>query len=109
MATGSDPRRPAEESGEAFGGVVNAFYLLALGASNERCSPPGGSGRSCRSLPVSGVDVLAADLDEAYTAGIQAALSSRLDLMNALRAGGGRIPADRGSGEFSTRCARRRV
>ena len=41
------------------------------------------SGRIFRHLPVNGTDVLTGPIDDAYTAGIQAALSNRLDLMNA--------------------------
>ncbi|HVL15930.1 MAG TPA: TolC family protein, partial [Gemmata sp.] len=60
-----------------------AFVVVALGARNERVAQTRESWPKLPPLPVNGTDLLAVDLDEAYTVGIQAALSSRLDLMNA--------------------------
>jgi len=63
--------------------MFNAFYQLALEGRNERLLQTRRQWPELPSLPVNGIDVLAAPLDEAYTAGIQSALSNRLDLMNA--------------------------
>ncbi|MBA4186850.1 MAG: hypothetical protein C0467_02410 [Planctomycetaceae bacterium] len=60
-----------------------SFYKIALDARNERLTDIRTKWPDLPPLPVNGVDLLAADLDDAYTVGVQAALSSRLDLMNA--------------------------
>jgi hypothetical protein len=67
----------------AFRDVFNAFYQVVLEARNDRLAIVRTQWPALPSLPVNGTDVLTAPLDEAYTAGIQAALSERLDLMNA--------------------------
>jgi outer membrane protein TolC len=67
----------------AFRDVFNAFFQVALEARNERLAIVRTQWPQLPSLPVNGTDVLTAPLDEAYAAGIQAALSERLDLMNA--------------------------
>src|SRR4029079_11564542 len=63
--------------------VVNTFYQLILQAWNDRLADAHRKWPKLPSLPVGDVDLLAVTLDEAYTAGIQAALTARLDLMNA--------------------------
>ena len=63
--------------------MFNAFYQVVLEGRNERLAIARTQWPALPSLPVNGTDVLTAPLDEAYTAGIQAALSDRLDLMNA--------------------------
>jgi hypothetical protein len=67
----------------AFEKVSTAFVSVALGAHGERVAKTRSGWPALPPLPVNGTDLLAVDLDDAYTAGIQAALSSRLDLMNA--------------------------
>ncbi|MCE9565649.1 MAG: TolC family protein [Planctomycetes bacterium] len=67
----------------AFRVVFDNFDKVAFGARNERLNETRAKWPDLPPLPVNGVDLLATDLDEAYTAGVQAALSSRLDLMNA--------------------------
>ena len=67
----------------AFRDAFNAFYQVSLEGRNERLATTRTQWPVLPSLPVNGTDVLAAPLDDAYTAGIQAALSDRLDLMNA--------------------------
>ena len=76
------PARVSSQS-RAFGEVFNAFSLVSLGARNERLATTRTQWPKLAGVPVSETDLLAATLDDAYTAGIQAALSSRLDLMNA--------------------------
>ncbi|QDU22373.1 TolC family protein [Urbifossiella limnaea] len=76
------PARAAAQSA-AFREVFNGFYQLILVARNERLD---GIRRLWPKLPgaeVDGTDLLAVGIDEAYTASMQAALSRRLDLMNA--------------------------
>jgi hypothetical protein len=63
--------------------VFTAFYKLILEGRNERLALTRKQWPQLPTLPVNGTDVLSVPLDEAYTAGIQAALSARLDLMNA--------------------------
>ena len=76
------PVRDSIQAG-AFRDVFNAFYKVILEGRNERLATTRTQWPTLPSLPVNGTDVLAAPLDDAYTAGIQAALSARLDLMNA--------------------------
>jgi hypothetical protein len=76
------PARAAAQAG-AFRDVFYAFYQVALEARNERLAEIRTQWPELPPLPVEGVDLLATDLDQAYTLGVQAALSSRLDLMNA--------------------------
>lgn len=76
------PVREVMQSG-AFRDAFNAFFQVALEGRNERLAKVRTQWPALPSLPVNGTDVLTAPLDEAYTAGIQAALSERLDLMNA--------------------------
>lgn len=66
----------------AFRDVFNSFYQLILEGRNERLAEIRGKWPKLPSLDVDGVDVLDVPLDDAYTTGIQAALSNRLDLMN---------------------------
>lgn len=66
-----------------FNAAYNAFYLLVLEARNERLTRLRENWPQLAPVPVQGADVLAATLDEAYAAVIQAALTQRLDLMNA--------------------------
>lgn len=76
------PLRGAAQSG-AFRDVFNGFYQLILVARNERLE---GIRRLWPQLPgvtVDGTDLVNSTIDEAYTAGMQAALTRRLDLMNA--------------------------
>lgn len=63
--------------------MFNGFYQLALEGRNERLLRTRQQWPVLPGLPVNGVDVLSVPLDDAYTAGIQTALSGRLDLMNA--------------------------
>jgi len=67
----------------AFTDVYYGFIKVALDARNERVATIRTKWPDLPPLPVNGSDLLAVDLDEAYTTGVQAALSSRLDLMNA--------------------------
>ncbi len=67
----------------AFRDAFNAFYLVILEARNERLAMVRNQWPDLPQLPVAGVDVLDSSLDDAYTAGIQTALTNRLDLMNA--------------------------
>jgi hypothetical protein len=69
--------------GVAFNRVFTAFQLLAIEARNERQEQARAQWPSLPPLPVEGANVLETSLDEAYTLGVRAALSSRLDLMNA--------------------------
>ena len=75
------PRDTAQAA--AFRDVFNAFYQLILEGRNERLAR---IRREWPKLPapvVDGADLLAVPLDDAFTVGIQAALTHRLDLMNA--------------------------
>ena len=67
----------------AFSAVYNAFYQVILEARNDRLANLYANWPKLPTLPVTGFDVLSGSLDEAYTAVVQAALSNRLDLMNA--------------------------
>ena len=67
----------------AFRDVFSAFYKVILVGRNERLETTRTQWPTLPGLPVNGMNVLKVPLDEAYTATIQAALSSRLDLMNA--------------------------
>ncbi len=67
----------------AFRAVFGAFQLLVIEARNERLALARGQWPELPPLPVGGADVLDTTLDEAYTAGVQTALTNRLDLMNA--------------------------
>jgi hypothetical protein len=67
----------------AFRDTFNAFYQVVLGGRNERLATTRNQWPELPPLPVNGTDMLKNSLDDAYTAGIQAALTSRLDLMNA--------------------------
>jgi len=76
------PARGAAQAG-AFREVFNGFYQLILVARNERLQ---GIRRLWPKLPgaeVDGTDLVSVGIDEAYTATMQAALTRRLDLMNA--------------------------
>ncbi|HYH66931.1 MAG TPA: TolC family protein [Urbifossiella sp.] len=76
------PLRGAAQAG-AFREVFNGFYQLILVARNERLQ---GIRRLWPKLPgaeVDGTDLVSVGIDEAYTASMQAALTRRLDLMNA--------------------------
>ncbi|MDY3552461.1 TolC family protein [Gemmata sp. JC717] len=81
------PARVAAQAG-AFRDVFSAFYLLILEARNDRLVLVRNQWPELPPLPIGAgqegsTDALAAPLDEAYTAAIRAALSNRLDLMNA--------------------------
>lgn len=78
------PARVAAQAA-AFRDVFNAFYLLILEARNDRLELVRGRWPELPPLPVGdcNIDALAAPLDDAYTAAIQTALTTRLDLMNA--------------------------
>jgi hypothetical protein len=67
----------------AFTAAYNAFYQVILEGRNDRLAELYRNWPKLAPLPVVGVNVLDSPLDEAYTAVIQAALTSRLDLMNA--------------------------
>ncbi|QJW93632.1 TolC family protein [Frigoriglobus tundricola] len=67
----------------AFAAVYNAFYQVVLEARNDRLADLYANWPKLPTLPVTGFDVLGSSLDDAYTAVVQAALSNRLDLMNA--------------------------
>lgn len=73
----------AREQGSAYRDTFNAFYQVILEARNERLEAAHEEWPKLPPLPVFGVDALSAPLDEAYTACIQGALSTRLDLMDA--------------------------
>lgn len=66
-----------------FTAAFNAFYLIILEAQNERLAQLYRNWPDLAPLPVEGVNLLESSLDDAYTVGVQAALSNRLDLMNA--------------------------
>lgn len=70
----------------AFRDVFNTFYQLILEARNERLADIRGRWPKLPAVLVEGSDILESSLDDSYTAGIQAALVNRLDLMN-VRAG----------------------
>ncbi len=76
---------PVTTQGAAFGAVFNAFYLVLVEARNDRLTLVRQQWPELPPLPVGDGDTnaLTAPLDDAYTAAIQAALSNRLDLMNA--------------------------
>jgi hypothetical protein len=66
----------------AFRDVFNTFYQLILEGRNERLAEIRGRWPKLPPVLVDGADILDVPLDDAYTTGIQAALSYRLDLMN---------------------------
>jgi hypothetical protein len=76
---------PARNVAQAssFRDVFNAFYQLVLEARNERLDDTRTNWPALAPLPAAGINMLTSTLDEAYTAGVQSALSNRLDLMNA--------------------------
>jgi hypothetical protein len=76
-------RERAAAQDSAFTAAYNAFYLVILEARNDRLAELYQSWPELAAAPVAGTNVLAASLDDAYTAAIQTALSDRLDLMNA--------------------------
>jgi hypothetical protein len=67
----------------AYRDTYNAFYQLILESRNERLEVAHAEWPKLPAIPVFGVDALTAPLDEAYTACIKGALSTRLDLMDA--------------------------
>ena len=68
----------------AFSESYNAFYLVILAARNDRLETVHQNWPQLAPLQLTGgLEVLQSSLDEGYTAAIQAALTSRLDLMNA--------------------------
>src|SRR5205085_7023005 len=67
----------------AFRDVFNAFYQLILEARNERLERIRRQWPRLAPIDVGGADLLDVPLDDAYTAVVQAALTHRLDLMNA--------------------------
>ena len=73
----------ADVQAGAFRDAFNAFYQLILEGRNERLAETRTKWPKLPKLPVAGSDILETSLDEAYTAAIQAALTQRLDLMNA--------------------------
>jgi hypothetical protein len=75
------PARAAVQAA-AFRDVSNAFYQLILEGRNERLEQARRQWPKLPSVKIEGADLLEDSLDDAYTAGIQAALSNRLDLMN---------------------------
>ncbi|WP_439623156.1 hypothetical protein [Gemmata sp.] len=76
------PARAANQAG-AFRDVFYAFYQVALEARNERLADVRTKWPDLPPLLVNGVNLLDTDLDDAYTVGVQTALTGRLDLMNA--------------------------
>ncbi|HJZ59973.1 MAG TPA: hypothetical protein VKE74_33835, partial [Gemmataceae bacterium] len=67
----------------AFRDVFNTFYQVILEARNERLQRTRQQWPKLPTSLVNGADMVEIPLDDAYTAGIQLALSQRLDLMNA--------------------------
>ncbi len=67
----------------AFRDVFNSFYQLTLDARNERLARIRQQWPRLPGAEVDGTDLIATSVDESYTAVIQAALTRRLDLMNA--------------------------
>lgn len=67
----------------AFRDVLSTFYQVVLEARTERLEAIRRQWPRLPGLPVDGIDLLEVPLDDAYTAGIQSALTHRLDLMNA--------------------------
>ena len=66
----------------SFRDAFNAFFQLVLGARNDRLDAIRKQWPELPAVMVDGVNLLEVPLDEATTAGIQTALSHRLDLMN---------------------------
>jgi hypothetical protein len=66
----------------AFRDVVNSLFQLILEARNDRLDSIRQQWPELPTVTVDGVNLLATTLDEAMTAGMQTALSQRLDLMN---------------------------
>lgn len=77
------PTGKASVQAGAFRDVFNAFYQLILEARNERLTQIRQMWPKLPPVLVEGADLLDLPLDDAYTTGIQTALSHRLDLMNA--------------------------
>ncbi|MBN9120919.1 MAG: TolC family protein, partial [Planctomycetes bacterium] len=67
----------------AYRAVYSTFQLLAIEARNERQAIVRGQWPDLPPLDVNGANVLDTPLDEAYALAVQAALTNRLDLMNA--------------------------
>jgi hypothetical protein len=67
----------------AFRDAFNAFFQVILEGRNERLESIRQQWPKLPPIIVNGRDLLEVPLDDATTAGIQAALSNRLDLMNA--------------------------
>jgi hypothetical protein len=72
-----------KEQASAYRDMFNGFYQLVLEARNERLEVTHSEWPKLPPIPVFGVDALRAPLDDAYSACIQGALSTRLDLMDA--------------------------
>lgn len=66
-----------------FRDAFNGFYQLVLEARTERLERIRRQWPRLPGVEVDGTDLVTAPTDEAYTAAMQAALSQRLDLMNA--------------------------
>lgn len=66
----------------AFRDVVNALFQLILEARNDRLETIRRQWPALPTVNVDGVNLLEVPLDDAITAGMQTALSQRLDLMN---------------------------
>jgi hypothetical protein len=67
----------------AFRGVFGAFQLLVIEARNQRQTIARHQWPDLLPIPVGGSNLLEGSLDDAYTVAVQAALTQRLDLMNA--------------------------
>lgn len=66
----------------AFRDVFNSFYQLILEVRNDRLAQIRSQWPKLPPVLLGGQDLIAASLDDAYTVGIQTALTDRLDLMN---------------------------
>ena len=66
-----------------FGDLTNAFLLVVSEAREQRIQQVRESWPKLPPVRLNGVDLIEADLDEAYTVAAQAALINRYDLMNA--------------------------
>ncbi len=80
-----EPRQSARESIQAgaFRDVFNAFYLVVIEGRNERLAKTRQQWPKLPPIVVDDIDLLELSLDDAFTTGIQVALTNRLDLMNA--------------------------
>jgi hypothetical protein len=67
----------------AFRDVFNAFYQLILEGRNERLNQLRQQWPKLPPVVINGMNLVDSPLDDAYTVGVQTALSYRLDLMNA--------------------------